>query len=234
MATKQLELEKLRDELNRLRPNNATKHGTRPSSSTSTSISTPPRPGTSLGFSSTSSTRGTSTASGAASASTTPTRPGSVAPRMYSSYPAIPSPPRSSDSPPETPESLPPAPMPGLMTLPPSPVGTISRLIDITPESPPSTPTPTPTPTPLRTTSYASRNLSFASQASRSKTPGPVVHKRSTSSYASVPARPSTAMASRPQHERWIPSQIQSPPPPSRSARYSSRTSGFQVVEEAD
>jgi len=236
VSMKAQEVEKLRDELNRLRPNNASKHTTRPTSSSGT----PPRPGTSLGFSSSSSARGMSTASGAAAASssanTTPTRPGSVAPRMYTSYtsPAILNsvPPISSprSESPETPAILPPAPLPNYMPLAPSPSGTITSLTSAIREM--------PSPSPSRTTSHASRNVSLASQASRSQTPGPMMHRRSNSSHASVPARPSTAMGSRTHHERWIPNQSQMPsgipPPASRSARFSSRSSGFQVVEEAD
>jgi hypothetical protein len=233
------EAEKLRDELNRLRPNNASKHTSRPTSSSGT----PPRPGTSLGFSSTSSARGMSTASGAAAASnsthTSPTRPGSVAPRMYTSYTSpsshiptsLTSPPRS-ESPPSTPAILPPAPVPSYMPLAPSPIGTVTSLASAAQDS--------PSPSPSRTTSYASRNVSLASQASRSQTPGPTMHRRSSSGYASVPARPSTAMGmgmgSRTQHERWLPNPSQMPsgiPPPSRTSRFPSRST-FQVVEEAD
>lgn len=227
-VSKSQEAERLRDELNRLRPNNASKHTARPTSSSSTS--TPPRPGTSLGFSSTSSARGMSTASGAAAASTTttPTRPGSVAPRMYSSYtsPSPPTSPPRSESP-ETPAILPPAPLPSYISLAPSPASTVTSLAPATQAQE----------SPSRTSSYASRNISLASQASRSQTPGPMMHRRTSSSHASIPARPSTAMGSRSQHERWFPTQAQSgiQPPLSRSSRFSSsRTSGFQVVEEAD
>jgi hypothetical protein len=222
-------LERLRDELNRLRPNNASKYTGRPSSGTTTS--TPPRPGTSLGFSSTSSARGVSTASGAAAASTTittPTRPGSVVPRMYSSYNSPTASPSRSDSEPETPAIPPPAPIPTYISLAPSPSGTVTSLTPVAQEP--------RSPAPSRLTSFASRNVSLASQASRSKTPGPIVAKRSSASHSAVPVRPSTAMGSRAQHERWIPNQPHPSfaPPSSRSSRFSSRASGFTVVEEAE